>query len=96
MIEQEVDTEVTLSTTEEAKIARILQAMNASADETIDRLDRIHLLLQDINTELRGISSGVSLPLENRLAALTQVRGIWQDRQDLPELSELRNEWNRP
>ena len=32
---------------------------------------------------------------ENRLAALRQARGIWQERQDLPDLAELRNEWDR-
>jgi len=29
---------------------------------------------------------------ENRTAALRQARGIWKDRQDLPELSELGRE----
>ena len=33
--------------------------------------------------------------LENRLAALRQARGIWHERDDLPNLAELRNEWNR-
>jgi len=33
--------------------------------------------------------------VENRLAALRQARGIWQERQDLPDLAELRSEWNR-
>ncbi|MEI8373166.1 MAG: CopG family transcriptional regulator [Planctomycetota bacterium] len=32
---------------------------------------------------------------EKRLAALRQVRGIWQNREDLPTLEELRSEWNR-
>ena len=33
--------------------------------------------------------------VENRLTALRQARGIWQGRQDLPDYTELRNEWNR-
>ena len=28
-----------------------------------------------------------------RLAALRQARGIWRERQDLPDASELRREW---
>ncbi len=30
-----------------------------------------------------------------RLAALRQARGIWQEREDLPDPAKLRNEWNR-
>lgn len=33
--------------------------------------------------------------VENRLAALRQARGIWRERQDLPDFAELRNEWDR-
>ena len=33
--------------------------------------------------------------VETRLTALRQARGIWQGRQDLPDYTELRNEWNR-
>ena len=29
---------------------------------------------------------------ESRLAALRQARGMWQERQDLPDPAELRNE----
>ena len=32
---------------------------------------------------------------ENRLAALRQARGIWQERHDLPDFVALRNEWDR-
>lgn len=31
----------------------------------------------------------------NRLTALRQARGIWQGRQDLPDYTDIRNEWNR-
>lgn len=34
-------------------------------------------------------------PAANRLAALRQARGIWQERQDLPDFAALRNEWDR-
>lgn len=30
-----------------------------------------------------------------RLAALRQARGIWSQREDLPDLTELRREWDR-
>lgn len=32
---------------------------------------------------------------EKRLAALRQVRGLWQSREDLPTLEDLRSEWKR-
>lgn len=32
---------------------------------------------------------------EDRLSLLRQARGIWQDRTDLPSLTELRREWDR-
>ena len=32
---------------------------------------------------------------ERRLSLLRQARGIWKDRTDLPDLRELREEWNR-
>lgn len=33
--------------------------------------------------------------LLDRRAALQQARGIWRDRDDLPDLAELRAEWDR-
>ena len=32
---------------------------------------------------------------ERRLALLHRARGMWKDRTDLPDLRELREEWNR-
>ena len=32
---------------------------------------------------------------DDRLVSLRQARGIWSERQDLPELTELRREWDR-
>ena len=31
----------------------------------------------------------------NRLAALRQARGVWKDREDLPDFGRLRHEWDR-
>ena len=31
----------------------------------------------------------------NRLEAMRAARGIWRDRDDLPDLRELRSEWDR-
>lgn len=31
----------------------------------------------------------------DRLTLLRQARGIWKDRDDLPDAGELRKEWNR-
>jgi hypothetical protein len=35
------------------------------------------------------------LPTGHRLALLHQARGMWKDRQDLPDLAQLRAEFNR-
>ena len=32
---------------------------------------------------------------EERLAKLHQARGMWKDRDDLPDLREMREEWSR-
>ena len=32
---------------------------------------------------------------DHRLVSLRQARGIWSHRHDLPELTELRREWDR-
>lgn len=32
---------------------------------------------------------------ESRLERLRQARGLWKDREDLPEISDLREEWDR-
>ena len=34
-------------------------------------------------------------PTENRLWALRQGRGLWSQRDDLPALMDLRQEWDR-
>ena len=33
---------------------------------------------------------------DHRLLALRRARGLWSQRDDLPTLTELRREWNRP
>ena len=37
----------------------------------------------------------VQVDLEKRRALLQEARGMWRDRDDLPDLSELRSEMNR-
>ena len=32
---------------------------------------------------------------EDRLSLLRQARGMWQDRTDLPSLTDVRREWDR-
>ena len=33
--------------------------------------------------------------IESRLAALRKARGIWKDRDDLPDFGAIRREWDR-
>ena len=36
-----------------------------------------------------------STPNENRLAKLRAARGLWREREDLPDFAALRSEWDR-
>jgi hypothetical protein len=72
--------QVTLSKSESDAI----QALSRSKGKTQEEI--LHQAIEQFLTQHHA---------ENRLAALRQARGIWRKRQDLPDLAELRNEWNR-
>lgn len=72
--------QVTLTDSE----AQAVQALSQSQGKTQEQI--LHEAIGQFLTQHKA---------ENRLAALRQARGIWQGRQDLPDFTELRNEWNR-
>ncbi len=37
----------------------------------------------------------IRLERQSRLASLRRAKGVWRGREDLPDLSELRDEWDR-
>ncbi len=72
--------QVTLSESQRTAI----QALSQSHGKTQEEI--LHQAIEQFLTQHQG---------ENRLAALRQARGIWKDKQDLPDFTGLRNEWNR-
>jgi predicted DNA-binding protein len=72
--------QVTLSEAESQAIQALSQSKGKTQEEILH--EAIELLLKQHE-------------VENRLVALQQARGIWQDRQDLPDFAELRNELDR-
>jgi len=71
--------QVTLSESESHAIQVLSQRKGKTQEEIL------HQAIQQFLTQHQA---------ENRLAALRQARGIWQARQDLPDVVELRNECN--
>ena len=72
--------QVTLSESESQAIQALSQIRGKTQEEIL------HEAIEQFLTQHQ---------VENRLVALRQARGIWQERQDLPDFAELRNEWNR-
>lgn len=72
--------QVTLTESENQAI----QALSQSKGKTQDEI--LHEAIEQFLAKHKA---------ESRLIALRQARGIWQERQDLPNLTELRNEWDR-
>lgn len=72
--------QITLSESQSQAIQALGQSTGKSQEEVL------HQAIEQLLAQHR---------VENRLAALRQARGIWRERQDLPDLTELRNEWDR-
>ena len=72
--------QVTLSESESQAIQALSQSKGKTQEEIVHEAIVQFLLQHQVG---------------NRLAALRQARGIWQERRDLPDFAELRNEWNR-
>lgn len=72
--------QVTLSESESQAIQALSQSRGKTQEEILHEAIEQFLMQHQV---------------ENRLAALRQARGIWQERQDLPDFAELRNELNR-
>ena len=71
--------QVTLSESESQAIEALSRSRGTTQEETLH---------EAITQFLRQHQA------EYRLVALRQARGMWQERQDLPDLAQLRNEWN--
>jgi len=72
--------QVTLTDSE----SRAIQALSRSQGKTEEEI-----LHEAIEQFLR------QQPAEDRLAKMRQARGMWRDRDDLPDFRELRKEWDR-
>lgn len=75
-----VTTQVTLTEAE----TQAIQALSQSKGKTQEEI--LHEAIEQFLVQHKS---------EIRLAALRQARGIWQEREDLPNFAELRNESNR-
>ena len=73
-------TQITLNETESQIIASLSESRGVTQEE---------ILHQAIEQFLAQHQS------QSRLAALRQARGIWRDREDVPDVAALRNEWER-
>ena len=72
--------QVTLTETEN----RAIQALSESAGKSQDEI--LHEAIAQFLERHQA---------ERRLHCLRQARGLWRDRQDLPDATELRREWDR-
>ncbi len=52
-------------------------------------------LLQEAVNKLIGEVDQTEAKLRKRLESLCRAKGIWKDRDDLPDFEKLRAEWNR-
>ncbi len=52
-------------------------------------------LLREAVNKLIGEVGEVEAKRQERLKSLRRARGIWKDRDDLPDFKKLRAEWNR-
>ena len=73
-------TQITLSETESQIIASLSESRGVTQEE---------ILHQAIEQFLAQHQS------QSRLAALRQARGMWRDREDVPDVAALRSEWER-
>ena len=72
--------ELHLTEQEQTALATIAQRMGKTPDEVVH--DAVKQLIAQFQSEAR-------------LDLLRQARGMWQDRTDLPSLTDLRREWDR-
>lgn len=72
--------EITLSKSQTQAIQAVGQSQGKTQEEVLQEA------IEQFLTQHR---------MEPRLAALRQARGIWRERQDLPDLTKLREEWDR-
>ena len=72
-------------------------------DSQVDALHKLSLqtgktedeLLQEAVNKLIGEVGEAEVKRQERLESLRRARGIWKDRDDLPDFEKLRAEWDR-
>jgi hypothetical protein len=69
-----------LTEQEQTALETIAQRMGKTPDEVVH--DAVKQLIAQFQSE-------------DRLSLLRQARGMWQDRTDLPSLTDVRREWDR-
>lgn len=69
--------------------ANALHKLSAQTGKTEDEL------LQEAVNKLIGEVGEVEAKRHKRLEKLRRARGIWKDRDDLPDFEKLRAEWDR-
>lgn len=75
-----ITTQITLSETENQALRIISERRGQTPEETLH---------EAVEQFLNGHQ------VESRLAARRGARGIWKDREDLPDFPALREEWDR-
>jgi len=75
-----ITTQITLSETENQAIQIISERRGQTPEEILHEA-----VEQFLNAH----------QVESRLVAMRQARGIWKDREDLPDFAALREEWDR-
>ncbi len=69
-----------------------IDALHKLSEQTGKTADE---LLQEAVAKLVGEVSEAEGERQKRLNKLRRARGIWKDRDDLPDFEKLRAEWNR-
>jgi len=69
--------------------ADALQKLSAKTGKSEDEL------LQEAVSKLIGEVGEVEAKRQKRLQRLRRAKGIWKDRDDLPDFKKLRAEWDR-
>jgi hypothetical protein len=75
-----IDTEINLTEQERGALRKIAERTGKSQVELVR--EAVERLISEFQRE-------------DDLSLMRQARGIWQDREDLPALEDLRREWDR-
>lgn len=73
-------TQITLTETE----SRIIESL--SQQQGVTQQEILHAAIEQFLAQHQT---------QSRLAALRQARGIWSEREDVPDVAQMRSEWER-